>query len=98
MVETATDGMDIDVISTECLEERVGQVKKAIHQIKQQMRQENKIGVGAQLDQTMLQTIIAGKDVAEVYSPPRATQMAREMGLQAGWSLDFTTNHTDGRA
>ncbi len=29
-------------------------------------------------------------DVAEVYSPPRITKMARRMGLKAGWALDLT--------
>ena len=28
--------------------------------------------------------------VAEVYSPPRVTEKAKEYGLGAGWSLDLT--------
>ena len=98
MMEATRNEANTDVINTEELEEMIGHVKKAIHQVKQKMKQENHIGVGAQLDQTMLQMIIAGMDVAEVYSPPRVTTMAREMGLKAGWSLDLTTNDTDGRA
>ncbi len=30
-------------------------------------------------------------DVAEIYSPPRITEVAAEMGLEAGWALDLTT-------
>ena len=28
--------------------------------------------------------------VSEIYSPPRITEMARKMGLEAGWALDLT--------
>ena len=31
-------------------------------------------------------------DVAEVYSPPRVTQMATKLGMKPGWSLDLTCN------
>ena len=38
----------------------------------------------------------AGKhDVTEVYSPPRISEMAGEMGLKKGWALDLTTNDPD---
>ena len=37
-------------------------------------------------------------EVAEVYSPPRVTRMAEQMGLRAGWALDLTTHDDDGRA
>ena len=65
MTETRGNEMGVDVISIEYLEERIGQVKEAIHHIKQKMKQESRTGVGSQLDQTMLQMIIAGMDVAE---------------------------------
>ena len=29
-------------------------------------------------------------DVAEIYSPPRITEVAKEIGLQPGWALDLT--------
>ena len=32
----------------------------------------------------------AKSDVAEIYSPPRITKMAREMGMNASWALDLT--------
>ena len=44
-----------------------------------------------------MQTLIAEMDVAEFYSPPRIASMASKMGLGAGWSLDITTNDSDGR-
>ena len=37
-------------------------------------------------------------DVAEVYSPPRITEMAKTMGLKDGWALDLTqVDPEDGR-
>jgi len=30
-------------------------------------------------------------DLSEIYSPPRVTKMARQMGLKGGWALDLTT-------
>ena len=51
-----------------------------------------------QLDQVMLQMFIANMDIAESHSPPRVTQMARSMGLRAGWSVDLTTTDPDGQA
>ena len=29
-------------------------------------------------------------DVAEVYSPPRITEVANKMGMKPGWALDLT--------
>ena len=46
----------------------------------------------------MLQTLVANMDVAESYSPPRVANMARQMGLRAGCSLDLTTQDIDGCA
>ena len=47
----------------------------------------------------MMLSILTSKiDVAEVYSPPRVASMARKMALSQGWSLDLTTEDTDGRA
>ena len=54
--------------------------------------------VSSQLNQTMLQMVVSEMDVAEFYSPPRMTEMAKKMGLRAGWSMDITTNDVDGKA
>ena len=38
-----------------------------------------------------------GLDCGEVYSPPRITKMASEMGLRRAWALDLTvTDSEDG--
>ena len=34
-------------------------------------------------------------DVAEVYSPPRITEMARKLGMRPGWALDLTATDED---
>ena len=54
--------------------------------------------ISTQLDQIMLQKLVAAMDVAEFYSPPRVADVAMKIGLRAGWSLDLTTHDTDGRA
>ena len=45
----------------------------------------------------MLKDLLMKMEVAEVYSPPRATRMAEAVGLRAGWALDLTTYDDDGR-
>ena len=37
-----------------------------------------------------------GNDISEVYSPPRVTKMARQMGMSGGWALDLTTADESG--
>lgn len=78
------------------LEEQFGNVKKTIHAMKQKMEETNN-SITKQLDQTMMQMLIAGMDVAEFYSPPRITDMTANTGLRAGWSLDITKKDSDGR-
>ena len=95
MVDIAAD---IDLVTEEYYEERLGHIRKAIHHVERKVKQEGRAGLGVQLDQTTFQMLIASMDVAEVYSPPRVKQLAREMGLRAGWSLELTTQDTDGRA
>ncbi len=37
-------------------------------------------------------------DVSELYSPPRITAMAKQLGMKDGWALDLTiTDETDGK-
>lgn len=38
-----------------------------------------------------------GIDVAEIYSPPRATKRAEQWGLKGGWGLDLTAKDNDGK-
>ena len=32
----------------------------------------------------------------EIYSPPRATEVAESIGLRPGWALDLTVKRDDG--
>ena len=79
------------------LQQQRGHVGEAMHAVKQQMTKTTH-NISSQLDQTMLQTLVAAMDVVEPYSPPRIASMAAKMGLIAGRSLDITTQGTDGRA
>ena len=90
------EGDNVEMIITEQMEETRGHVKKAIHSIQQQMKMEH-CDVSNQLDATMLKMLIGKIEMAEVYSPPRVTEVARKMGLRAGWSLDITICDKDGR-
>ena len=90
--------IDIDVTNIDYRDERTGHGKKAIHHVEQKARREGRSGIGIMLGQVMLQMFVANMDAAEFYSPPRATPIAREMGLRAGWGPDLTTNGEDGRA
>ena len=49
------------------------------------------------MTRTMVKNLLAKIEVAEVYSPPRVTQMAESLGLRAGWALDLTTTDERGR-
>ena len=79
------------------LEEQRGRVRKAMHAVKQRMKTTGR-DITSQLDNTMMEIMIANVDVAEFYSPPRITKMASQMGLRAGWSMDITTSDVDGKA
>ena len=39
---------------------------------------------------------LSAVDVAEIYTPPRATERAREFGLRPGFCVDLTTRRPDG--
>ena len=87
----------LGAVTTEELEEMRGRVKKAIHTIQQKIARERE-DVSNRLNMTMMKMLINEIEVAEVSSPPRVAQMARRMGLKAGWSLDLTTCDSDGKA
>ena len=77
-------------------------VKKAITQIKENIRMEKERlllqsgNLGTQLNQAMLKMLVNQMQVAEVYSPPRVVEMANRMGMRGGWSLDLTICDPDG--
>ena len=77
--------------------EQRGHLRNAIHAVNQKMSKEV-CSVTNQLNRTMLQMMVSSMHVAKFYSPPRITNMANEMGLRGGWSMDITTQDTDGRA
>lgn len=53
--------------------------------------------LGSLLNSMMLAELRDRMEVAEVYSPPSVVDVARDVGLRAGWSLDLTTIDEDGR-
>ena len=59
--------------------------------------QETATNMEQRLTQTMFKHLIAKMEVVDVYSPSRVIDMARKMGLRAGWALDVTTKDDDGR-
>ena len=93
-----SNGASIDIISIGYHNERVGHNRKTIHNMHQREKQGTQPGIETQFNQTMLHMLRANMEVAEFYSPARVIQMAREMGLRAGWGLDHTTTDDDGRA
>ena len=46
----------------------------------------------------MVKLVAEDIDAAEIYSPPKVTQRAKQWGLTPGWSLDLTTKDKDGKA
>ena len=58
---------------------------------------EGEIELQQNLETVMMRLTNNEMDVAELYSPERVTATARKLGLNAGWSLDFTTTDENGR-
>ena len=51
----------------------------------------------AKLDAVMMQMLINKIEVADVYSPPRLSEMARRMQLKVGWGVNITAvDHDSG--
>ena len=92
----AHESSSLEMISEVEREEMLGHVRKAIYQVNN-MPTRQKSDTERKLDKAMMELLIANMQVAEVYSPPRVTAMARAIGLRAGWSLDLTTRDSDGR-
>ena len=86
----------VEMVSEVQREEMLGRVRKAIHHING-MVEYRRSSIEKQLDKAMMGLLIANVQVAEVYSPPRVTEMAKAMGLKVGWSLDLTTRDSDGK-
>ena len=90
---------DADATQKQTITQHITNVKKATAHIQSRMEEERiqmnrnkQNNLGAQLNQTMLNTLIGNMQVAEVYSPPGIVKMANKMGFRGGWSLDLTAN------
>ena len=71
--------------------------RQAITMVEQKARVES-TNLGQLVNICMMEELLRGMEVAEVYGPPRAVELARRMGLRAGWSLDITTCDEDGKS
>ena len=68
----------------------------SIREIIQQLEKDPRLRIPENRRQRRTAKQTQGKmDVAEVYSPPRITAMARTMGLKDGWALDLTETDPD---
>ena len=86
-----------EVVTQDQVEETRGHAREVVHIIQQKIAQEQS-NVEDQLNFSMMQLLINKIEVAEVHSPPRVTQVARQMVFGAVWSLDITTCDGDGKA
>ena len=87
---------DLEVMSENQTQELLGHLRKAIEWVDNKFRKVDN-SITNQLNKTMMGMLIDEIQVVEVYSPSRVAKMASDMGLRAGWSLDLTTQDTDGR-
>ena len=76
---------EVEMLTAEQLNERRHDVNRAINVIEQDLRRR---GLGNGETQTMIKRRIAKIEVAEVYSPPRVTEMAKIDGNESrlGWT------------
>ena len=87
----------IEILTEAQINERKHNIQRAVNIIERRMY--NDVGgLEKRLTHTMVKHLLAKMEVAEVYSPPRVPEMARKMGLHAGWAFDITVADQDGRA
>ena len=69
------------------------------HNIREMIKKARAKGnnLGCKLNNVIMTRLKETMDVAELYSPLRVVEMAKSMGLRAGWSLDLTTIDEAGR-
>ena len=89
--------LPLELLTEAQVREKRHQMQHAMQHIENQ-NEMKKDGIGSKLNREMLTMLTTRMDVAEVYSPARVAQMARQMGLRGGWSLDLTTEDADGRS
>ena len=79
------------------INERKHSIQKVINVIERRMHIDAG-GFGKKFTHIMVKHLLTKMEVAEIYSPPRVTDMARNIGLRAGWAFDITVADNDGRA
>ena len=87
---------ELEIFTEAQINEKRHNLQRAINTIDENIRGARQ-NMEQRLTQTMCKHLLAMMEVAEVYSPPRVTEMARRMGLRVGWALDITTQGYDGR-
>ena len=78
------------------LRRTISRMQTKIRQEKNKMKMQVENNLGSQFNFMMLDMLTEQMQVAEVYSPPRVAEMANQMGMRGGWSLDLTPCDTDG--
>ena len=86
-----------DAMTKEQIQEKIHQMKKAIMEIEKRQRQTQRSAKENQINSMMRSILLNQVDVAEVCNPPRIAEMARKIGLRAGWRLDLTTCDEHGK-
>ena len=72
----------IELVTESRREETSGHIRKATQHVNYMMEKKPS-KLEDKLDKTMRELLIANVQVAEVYSPPRVTRMAEQLGLNA---------------
>lgn len=80
----------VDLVTEAQREEMLGHMRKAIHSVNHEGERCAK-ELEKKPNKAMMDLFIANIQVAEIYSPPRVVDMAKNIGLMAGWSFDLTT-------
>ena len=88
--------LHVELVAEIQRENMQGHIRTAMHRINNLMEHQRS-NLEKNLDTAMMELLIANIQVAEVYSPPRVTTIARSIGFRAGWSLDFSTPGVDVR-
>ena len=94
--EVHQEAGNLEMLTEAQVRERHHNVLRAIAAIEKKIH-ETIYNMEQQFIQTLFKDLIAKMEVAEVYSPSRVIDMARQMGLRAGWALDSATQDVDGR-
>ena len=87
---------DVEIFTEAQINERRHNLQKAIHTIEDNIKSIVQ-NMEQKLAQTMCKHLLAKMEVVDVHIPSRVTEMARRIGLRAGWALGITIQDYDGR-